>query len=597
MPAWLDSWIAAAAIPLAIWLLVSGLDDLFVTLVWLVRRLPKVTWPSDAQLESVPERPIAILLPLWHEDRVIGQMLERNLASIAYRNYDVFAGVYPNDEPTARAVSEVAGRHARVHLAVVPHDGPTSKADCLNAAWRRMKAFESSQGTPFQVIVVHDAEDQIDRRSLRLINWFSRDYEMVQVPVLPLRTPSLEFTHGLYCDEFTEFQLKDLAVRQGLGGFLPSCGVGTGFAREALERLAATRQGVLFDPECLTEDYETGFRLHALGCRQVFLGIHFDGRVPMATREYFPRTFRAATRQRSRWVAGVALQGWERHGWRVPWRQAYWLWRDRKGLVGSLIGPVANLLFLYGLSSALVSSLRHAPWALAAATPAWVARCYMATGACALTQVTTRMYATARVYGPRFAWAAPLRTLWGTLINCVATAESLRQFLHARVQRGAMAWRKTEHAYPAHFAPDQRLRLGEVLVNMQWAAPVEIEEALPRVPPGLRLGEYLIQSRMLSEERLYRALSLQTGIPEGMPLHVEVDRLTTRVLPAEAVRRWKVLPYRVEMGRLHVVTAEVPTEATDRELAGFSALEIRYRLVRPGEFERMAGEYLPPAGT
>jgi hypothetical protein len=78
-----------------------------------------------------------------------------------------------------------------------------------------------------------------------------------------------------------------------------------------------------------------------------------------------------------------------------------------------------------------------------------------------------------------------------------------------------------------------------------------------------------------------------------MPLHIEVDRLTTRVLPVEAVRRWKLLPYRVEMGRLHVVTAEVPTEATDRELAGFSALEIRYHLVRPGEFERLAGEYLP----
>ena len=144
MPAWLDSWIAAAVIPLAIWMLVSGLDDLFVTLVWLLKRPPQVAWPSDAQLEKAPERRIAILVPLWHEDRVIGQMLDRNLASIAYRNYDVFAGVYPNDEPTARAVSEVAGRQARVHLAAVPHDGPTSKADCLNAAWRRMRAFEAN---------------------------------------------------------------------------------------------------------------------------------------------------------------------------------------------------------------------------------------------------------------------------------------------------------------------------------------------------------------------------------------------------------------------------------------------------------------------
>ena len=31
------------------------------------------------------------------------------------------------------------------------------------------------------------------------------------------------------------FQMKDLRARQVLGGFIPSCGVGTGFKREALE--------------------------------------------------------------------------------------------------------------------------------------------------------------------------------------------------------------------------------------------------------------------------------------------------------------------------------------------------------------------------
>jgi hypothetical protein len=31
-----------------------------------------------------------------------------------------------------------------------------------------------------------------------------------------------------------------------------------------------------------------------------------------------------------------------------------------------------------------------------------------------------------------------------------------------------------------------------------------------------------------------------------------------------------------------------------RELATLSALEIRYRLVRPAQFAQLAGEYLPP---
>lgn len=92
-----------------------------------------------------------------------------------------------------------------------------------------------------------------------------RDYQMVQVPVLALPTGLHEFTHGLYCDEFAEFQSKDIPVRQKPAGSLPSNAVGAGFDRDALERVAAMRGGRMFDPSCLTEDYETGFRLHALG--------------------------------------------------------------------------------------------------------------------------------------------------------------------------------------------------------------------------------------------------------------------------------------------------------------------------------------------
>src|SRR6185503_3482245 len=130
-----------------------------------------------------------------------------------------------------------------------------------------------------------------------------------------------------------------------------SNGVGTGFSRIALEELAAVRGGRVFDPECLTEDYENGLRLHQMGRRQVFLPIRFDRAGPMATREYFPRSFRAAVRQRSRWVAGIALQGWQHHGWRVAPRQRYWLWRDRKGLIGNLLSPLTNLLMFYAAAS------------------------------------------------------------------------------------------------------------------------------------------------------------------------------------------------------------------------------------------------------
>src|SRR5690606_32441946 len=84
----------------------------------------------------------------------------------------------------------------------------------------------------------------------------------------------------------------------------------------------------------------------------------------------FPRSFAAAVRQRTRWVMGISLQGWERHGWRAPARQWYWLWRDRKGLLGNLLTPLMNVLlfwgaaeWLWGLSGEghLVGTIWHYP--------------------------------------------------------------------------------------------------------------------------------------------------------------------------------------------------------------------------------------------
>jgi len=421
-------------VPVAIWILISGLDDLFITAVALFRRR-RFDFPDAVRLRRTPERPTAIFVPLWHEHEVIGRMLEHNLGAIRYRNYRIFAGCYPNDPATIRAVQEQARRDPRIQLVVCQNDGPTSKADCLNAIYARMREYEIRHRRRFRIVIMHDAEDLIHPDALALINYSSRRYAMVQIPVLPLPTPAASFTHGLYCDEFAEYQTKDIPVRQVLGGFLPSNGVGTGFDRDALEHLAATRNGSPFDPVCLTEDYETGYRLHELGYSQVFVPLRFEPAAPVATREYFPRRLRASISQRTRWVTGIALQGWAHHGW--PARQAFWFWRDRKGLAGNLISPFANLLFLYG-------ALRHG----GDMRPEWLGTTCLITCGIAVVQMAYRVRAAALIYGWRFAALAPLRMLWGNLINFAATANALRDFFRSRRQGSRLAWRKTDHIYP-----------------------------------------------------------------------------------------------------------------------------------------------------
>ena len=194
---WIDRGAVVCLVALVIWILVSGLDDLWITLVFCCRRKPRFRWPSETELAGAEQRRIAILLPLWREQAVIGKMLEHNLEVIRYSEYDFFIGVYPNDAHTIRAVQDVALVDPRVHVAFCPHDGPTSKADCLNRAYHGMIEYEDRHGVHYDIVMTHDAEDLIHPEALRLTNWFSRDYDMVQIPVLPLPTGLLDWTHGL----------------------------------------------------------------------------------------------------------------------------------------------------------------------------------------------------------------------------------------------------------------------------------------------------------------------------------------------------------------------------------------------------------------
>ena len=173
------------------------------------------------------------------------------------------------------------------------------------------------------------------------------------------------------------------------------------------------------------------------------------------------------------------------------------------------------------------------------------------------------------------------------------------QFAGARLRHSVPRWRKTDHAYPAHRVAGQRPRLGQVLIRMRCLSQDELNQALGSLPPGQRLGEYLVHLRKLSEESVYRALSVQAGIPWVFRRGPDLNHAAARALPLDAVRRWKALPYRIAIGQLHVLTPEVPGEEMTSHLRSLSGLEIRFRLVRPAEFEHAAAEILGrrPAGA
>ncbi len=576
--------------PLALAILISGLDDLTIDVAWLADWLKRKLWPradmfppGARQLDSAPRRRIAILVPLWREHEVIARMLEHNVAAIRYSEYHIFAGAYPNDGRTQAAIGEIAARYAHVHMALCPHNGPTSKADCLNWIFQHVLLDEERRGERFDVIVTHDAEDLIHPDELRWINLYSARYDFVQTPVLALETPMAALTHGIYCDEFAEYHTRDMVVRPLLGGFVPGAGVGTGYRRDVLERLAAESSNRVFEPSALTEDYENGLKIFRMGCSQAFVPPMRSGDGTfLATREYFPQGWRAALRQRTRWVMGIALQSWEAHGWGRDIGEIYWMWRDRKGLIANPLGLAANVVFVYGLATGMWMRI-----------PPLASRLVWVTFGLQMLRLAVRMGCVGRVYGVRFALGVPVRAVYANALNSAATIQAVGRYVMARARGLPLGWLKTDHQFPSRAALlEQKRKLGEILVSSGYVSAADLKMALEAKPAHMRIGEYLVGRGMVSERAVYESLSLQQGLPMARAREEEIPVWIARALPGDAARRWRVLPFRVEQGSMCVATPEVPSADMSAALGELTALEIRFHLIAPAEFEKLTDALL-----
>lgn len=457
----------------AVVIFVSGLDDLFIDLCYWTRRIyrslviyrrhPRL---REEQLQSVPEQYMAIMVPAWHEADVIAWMLENAVSTFDYQHYHIFVGTYPNDEETQQQVDMVAARYPNVHKVVCARPGPTSKADCLNNVIEYIFDLERREGIEFAAFILQDAEDVVHRLELKLFNYLVPRKDLVQIPVIPLVRGWSKFTSGHYQDEFAEYHSKDVVVREALTGSVPSAGVGTAFSRRAMLALHAERDGLIFNPKSLTEDYDISFRLRDLGMKQVFVrypvqrtetrrglfGIERQVNVDdyVAVKEYFPDSFRAAYRQKARWTLGISLQGWWTMGWRGGLAVKYMLFRDRKSIVTSQVSMLAYFIVLNVVGMQLVHLFDGDAWWFPQliTDDSWLWWLLVINGLLLLNRLMNRMILVGALYGPLQGLLSIPRQFWANVVNCFACSRALHQFSGFLRDGRVLAWDKTTHAFP-----------------------------------------------------------------------------------------------------------------------------------------------------
>lgn len=434
-------WLCAAGIA------ISSLDDLAVDLVWLTR----VAFRRQPPLPPVPDTPglFAILVPAWDESAVIGEMLTRLTETLEHPSYCVFVGYYPNDPATLAAIQTVADR--RITPVSVGHDGPTTKADCLNRLWQAVLSHEAESGARFKAIVLHDAEDLVHPASLGIYDRCMPGLAMVQLPVRPLVDRQSRWISGHYIDEFAQSHAKDMMVRAVLGAPVPSAGVGTAIDREALQRLGGA-SGMPFDATSLTEDYEIGHKLHAMGLRGQMIRVREKGEL-VATREYFPGDLEGAVRQKSRWLTGIALSGWDRLGWEGDWKARWMLLRDRKGLFTAAISITAYAASVLLLSQLAVRALLgeqagvELPRLMGEGS---ALRLFLLLNAGLLGwRLLLRVGFTAREHGLAEGLRAIPRAVVANAINFLSAFRAVDRYRAALENGTAVRWDKTAHRFPA----------------------------------------------------------------------------------------------------------------------------------------------------
>lgn len=551
---------------LAILLLVFGIDDLFIDIVYWGRRIwrkfkvysiHKHTTSDD--LFGPNEAPLAIMVPAWQEANVIRRMADHTVESFDYENYHIFIGTYPNDPETQAEVDAVCARYSHVHKVICSNPGPTNKADNLNHILMAIMAFEQKAKIEFAGFVMHDAEDVVPSMELRIFNFLLPKKDLIQLPVYPLVRPWFNMTAGHYADEFSETHGKDVVVREALTGQVPSAGVGTCFSRKGMLFLLREGDGMPFDTRSLTEDYDIGIRLKQHGMSEVFVRMPLQEQIlssvndqgkghskksasVVSIREHFPDKLSAAIRQKTRWIVGIIYQGSTTHKWSKDGWMNYFLWRDRRGGIGAILSFLALFVFMNLVIIYIYQLLAPDAYRFLSVfdDSRLIKFLLIANGFIFINRLLHRIYFVGSYYGILQAILSIPRLIWGIVINFAANIQAIKTVM-AHEDRGTIAWDKTTHEFPEL---DQRAHIpvGKILLSNKLINENQLNDALTKRQGSEKIGQYLLREKIINSHDLASALAEQSSMESITLDPFEISESVIKTIPEEIALKYAILP-------------------------------------------------------
>jgi adsorption protein B len=516
-----------------------GLDDFIWDIFSLIkRRKYKKSRLDFKKLRTTPPKVLAMTIGAWNESAVIGAVIENLILSIQYPKsmYHLFVGVYPNDQETIDIVAEIEKRIPNVHMVINHLPGPTTKAQNINYIITQIKEYEKQRGWRFASVTVHDAEDVIHPYELMVTNYIIDRYDALQFPVFPLiQKPRFSnffktMTVGTYADEFAENHFNTMVGRCSTGAFVPSAGTGFALSRKTIDSFETDE---ILPNSSITEDYRLSLTLYEKG-----LTLHYvlemiprvanDNKIKfdyVTTRSMFPTTFKTAVQQKTRWILGITMQSVELKDVfgksDLTFIGRYSIYRDLKAKIANLLVLVGYPILIYFFASFFISLMPIYPFFTLSWYLSLVVTIMM------IERQISRSISIYNVYGIRSVFFAcflppilPIRIIWGNIINLTATIKAYMQSFSGNKEKKktnqknkTFAWSKTDHTFlPKEVLSRYHRTFGDVLIEKGIVDPETLKEALKHKPANTKIGKYLVDKNIITNEQLLVVLAHVKGI-------------------------------------------------------------------------------------